>query len=80
MKAEITSRQPVGVPVNDEILTRAEAADFLKLPQRTLDYLIATNQVPYSRCGKRVIRFRRDRLLKWLEEREGVVYRISKGE
>ena len=37
----------------DEVLTRAEAADMLKLPKRTLDYLVSTGQVPFSRLGNR---------------------------
>lgn len=59
----------------DEILTGKEAAAFLRLPKRTLDYLVATNQIPYSRVGKRSVRFTRVRLIEWLREREGVEYR-----
>ena len=59
----------------DEILTRGEAAAMLKLPRRTLDYLVATGQVPFSRIGKRSVRFTRSRLMQWLGEREGIEYR-----
>jgi excisionase family DNA binding protein len=69
MKAEIT---------NDEILTRKEAAGMLKMPRRSLDYLVATNQIPYSRIGKRSVRFTRSRLLEWLQEREGIEYRLPR--
>lgn len=62
----------------DEILTRAEAADLLKLPKRTLDYLVGTGQIPFSRIGKRSVRFTRLRLLEWLKEREGVEYRLPR--
>lgn len=62
----------------DEILTRAEAADLLKLPKRTLDYLVGTGQIPFSRIGKRSVRFTRSRLLEWLKEREGVEYRLPR--
>lgn len=58
----------------DEILTRKEAAEMLKLPKRTLDYLVGTGQVPFSRVGKRSVRFRRLRLMEWLKEREGIEY------
>ncbi|KPK20879.1 MAG: hypothetical protein AMJ70_07700 [Dehalococcoidia bacterium SG8_51_3] len=63
---------------HDEILTRGEAADLLKLPKRTLDYLVGTGQIPFARIGKRSVRFTRKRLLEWLAEREGVEYRLSR--
>ena len=63
---------------NDEILTRKEAAQLLKLPLRTLDYLVATNQIPYSRVGRRGVRFRRSRLMQHLGEREYVEYRLKR--
>ncbi len=63
---------------NDEILTRTEAAGMLKMPRRTLDYLVATGQIPFSRIGKRGVRFTRGRLLEWLQEREGIEYRLSR--
>jgi excisionase family DNA binding protein len=62
----------------DEILTRSETAGMLKIPGRTLDYLVATKQIPYSRIGKRSVRFTRTRLLEWLSEREGIPYRLSR--
>ena len=69
--SEITRNQ-------DEILTRGEAADLLKLPKRTLDYLVGTGQIPFARIGKRSVRFTRSRLLEWLAEREGIEYRLSR--
>ena len=62
----------------DEILKRKEAAAMLKVPQRTLDYLVATGQIPFSRVGKRSVRFTRSRLLEWLREREGIAYRLPR--
>jgi excisionase family DNA binding protein len=59
-----------------EVLTRQEAAEMLKLPQRTLDYLVGTGQIPFSRVGKRSVRFSRSRLMEWLREREGLEYRM----
>ena len=58
----------------EEVLTGKEAAEMLKLPKRTLDYLVATRQVPYSRIGKRSVRFTRSRLMEWMREREGIEY------
>ncbi len=63
---------------NDEILTRTEAAGMLKMPRRTLDYLVATGQIPFSRIGKRGVRFTRGRLLEWRQEREGIEYRLPR--
>jgi excisionase family DNA binding protein len=62
----------------DEILTRGEAAELLKLPKRTLDYLVGTGQMPFARIGKRSVRFTRKRLLEWLSEREGIEYRLPR--
>ncbi len=63
---------------DDEILTRKEAAELLKIHLRTLDYLVATNQIPYSRVGRRGVRFRRSRLMQHLGEREYVEYRLKR--
>ena len=62
------------IKMNQEIMNRKEAADFLKLPLRTIDYLTMTSQIPYSRVGKRRIVFLKDRLMDYLREREGIVY------
>jgi excisionase family DNA binding protein len=64
----------------DEILTRKEAAEMLKLPDRTLDYLVSSGQIPFSRVGKRSVRFRQSRLLRWLDERESVEYKLNRKE
>jgi excisionase family DNA binding protein len=63
---------------DSEVLTRTEAAGMLKMPRRTLDYLVATGQIPFSRIGKRSVRFTRARLLEWLAEREGIEYRLPR--
>ncbi len=61
----------------DEVLTTPEAASLLKIPIRTLQYLVQTSQVPYSRVGKRLLRFSRERLLQWVREQEGVELRYN---
>jgi excisionase family DNA binding protein len=61
-----------------EILTRKEVSAFLKMSVRTIDYLVGTNQIPFSRIGKRGIRFQKSRLENWLEEREGIEFRHAK--
>jgi excisionase family DNA binding protein len=61
-----------------EIITRKEAAEFLRLSVHTLDYLVRTSQIPYHRIGKRLIRFDRERLRSWFDEREGIEVRYNK--
>ncbi len=58
-----------------EILTRKETATLFKIPVRTLDYLVQTDQIPFSRLGKRSVRFDKGRLAEWFAEREGVEFR-----
>jgi excisionase family DNA binding protein len=62
-----------------EILTRKEAAKVLKMSLHTLNYLVSANQIPYSRLGKRSVRFSQRRLMEWMKEREGIEYRLNKG-
>jgi len=62
----------------DEVLTKQEAAEFLKIPVRTIDYLVSTDQIPFSRLGKRAVRFYRARLIEWIREREGVELRYNR--
>lgn len=57
-----------------EFLTRKEVADLFKLPLRTVDYLVSTGQLPYSRLGKRSVRFSRSRLEEHFKSREGVAF------
>jgi len=66
--------------MTDQILTRKEVGEFLKIPVRTIDYLVTTGQIPFSRLGKRSVRFDRDRLNEWFKEREGVEFRHKKNE
>lgn len=58
-----------------EILKRKEVSAMFKIPIRTLDYLVATGQIPFSRIGKRSVRFSKERLKRWFHEREGVEFR-----
>jgi excisionase family DNA binding protein len=48
-----------------EILTREEAAVFLRISGKTLDYLRQTGQVPHRKAGRRVI-FSRKALERWV--------------
>lgn len=60
-----------------EILTRKEVSEFFKMPIRTVDYLVQTDQIPFSRLGKRSVRFSKERLVTWFKEREGVEYKYN---
>lgn len=64
--------------MTEEPMLREEACKFLKANLRTLDYLVRTDQIPYSRFGKRGVRFLKSRLVQWLHEREGVEYKRVK--
>lgn len=58
-----------------EVLLREEVSEILKTSLRTVDYLVATGQIPFSRIGKRGVRFSRKRIEEWfLEERAGVEF------
>ena len=61
-----------------EFLTRQEVSERLKIPLRTVDYLVCTNQIPFSRVGKRSVRFSSTRLEEWFVEREGVKFRQNR--
>ena len=43
-------------------LTRAEAAEYLRVGTRTLDRWVAAGQLPAYRKGQRMTRFRREEL------------------
>ena len=62
----------------DEILTRNEVADFLKIPKRTIDYLVSTQQIPFFRVGKRGLRFAPQQQMKIMRACEGVEFRHKK--
>ena len=55
-----------------DILTRQEVAQTYKLPLSTVDYFVATNQIPYSRLGKRAVRFDKGELEQWFQARKYV--------
>ena len=61
-------------------LKRKDVSEIFDMPVRTVDYLVATGQIPFSRIGKRGVRFDEKRLQDWFLEREGVEFRHNKGE
>ena len=61
-----------------EFLTRQEVSEKLKIPLRTIDYLVSTGQIPFSRLGRRSVRFSSTRIEEWFIEREGVEFRYNR--
>jgi len=51
-----------------EIMTADEVAAFLRVSRRTINHLVAAEAIPFVRIGKRVIRFKRHAVTKWLRE------------
>jgi excisionase family DNA binding protein len=51
-----------------EILTPDQVAEFLRVSRRTITHLVATEAIPFVRIGKRVVRFKRHAVTKWLQE------------
>lgn len=68
-----TKPEPLATPqapavTTDDLLTRAEAAQYLRVSDRTVSRLIRTGQLPASRIG-RAVRIRRSDLLDMLNEK-----------
>ena len=61
-----------------EILTRTEAGEYLKMPVRTIDYLVQTDQIPFYRPTKRNVRFSKDDLDAWLKTRKNIEFRQNR--
>jgi len=53
---------------NPEILTPDEVAAFLRVSRRTINSMVAAKAIPFVRIGRRVIRFKRRAVTKWLRE------------
>jgi excisionase family DNA binding protein len=51
-----------------DIMTPDEVAEFLRVSRRTINNLVATEAIPFVRIGRRVVRFKRQALTKWLRE------------
>jgi excisionase family DNA binding protein len=55
------------MPEPEELLTVAQAADFLQIHEKTLYGWVQSHRVPHLRLGTRAIRFRKSDLLSFLE-------------
>ena len=58
-----------------DLLTREDISGMLKVPIRTIDYWVQTDQIPFNRLGKRLVRFDGDKIDAWLQDRENLEYR-----
>ena len=52
------------------ILTRDQVCEKYQLSRGTLDYWIRGNKIPYSRLGKKVVRFDAEELDQWFKSRK----------
>ncbi len=51
---------------NGAVLTKAEAADLLRIKTRTLDEWMRLKRVPFCKLPSGTVRFRREQLLEFL--------------
>ena len=52
----------------DELITKNELCEFLKVSKSKIDLMMKENNIPYLKIGKNV-RFEFDELKKWLDEK-----------
>jgi excisionase family DNA binding protein len=57
------------VPMEDKLLTYAEAAALLGVRIGTLYALVSQRRIPHLRLGRRLVRFSRVALTDWLESK-----------
>jgi len=55
--------------MEDDVLTKKEASRYLKISISTLDRLMKTKDIPYSKINGRVLFLKRD-LIKWIESKK----------
>jgi predicted DNA-binding transcriptional regulator AlpA len=55
--------------MNDEVLNKKEAAQFLKMSIANLSRLMKEKRIPYSKVNGRVL-FLKNNLIKWLKKHE----------
>ena len=67
-KPEPLATPQVPAPTTDDLLTRAEVAQYLRVSDRTVSRLIRTGQLPAARIG-RAVRIRHADLLNMLNEK-----------
>lgn len=58
-----------------EILLKNEVCEKYRISPKTMDYLIASKQIPYHRIGKRGLRFCSEELKQWFKQSAMVEYK-----
>jgi excisionase family DNA binding protein len=53
-----------------EIMTTEQAREYLSISKPTLLGMVKRNQIPHFYLGKRTLRFRKEALIKWIENLE----------
>ena len=53
----------------EEILTKDEVAEWLKITLKTMDYFVTVKEIPFIRLSQRIIRFRRSDILDWIKQK-----------
>ena len=61
-----------------EILKKQEVADWLRIPESTVMYLVATYQLPFVRVSPRKIRFLRSDIEEYIEQQKNQVVKYNK--
>jgi len=56
-----------------DLMTRKEVAEYFGMSIRTIDYLVASKQLPFFRIGPRLIRFSKTKIKEHLERLENKV-------
>lgn len=51
-----------------EVLTPDTVAEILRVSRRKINQLVAADEIPFVRIGKRWIRFKRETVMKWFRE------------
>ena len=55
--------------MEDDVLTKKEASRYLKISISTLDRLMKTKDIPYSKINGRVLFLKKD-LIQWIESKK----------
>jgi excisionase family DNA binding protein len=58
--------------VKPAILTPDEVAEILRVSRRRINQLVAADELPFVRIGKRRIRFNREAVMRWFREQHTI--------
>lgn len=55
--------------MSDDLLTYAQLGEVIGFPLGTLYSMVKKKQIPHVRLGRRLVRFRRNEIERWLQSR-----------